>query len=238
MVTRPASRPKIEGIVFDKDGTLFDFQASWGVWARGLLTDLAQGDQSLLHRMADSLRFDLARVRFHPDSFVIADTPAAIALVLADELPHADAHAVLDKINAASEQVALVEAAPLVPLVLQLEARGLALAVVTNDAEGPARAHLSEAGVLHAFDLVLGFDSGFGAKPSPKPLLACADHMGLAPESMVMVGDSTHDLTAGRRAGMRTVGVLTGPASAVELAPLADVVLPDIGALPAWLDAQ
>jgi phosphoglycolate phosphatase len=35
---------------------------------------------------------------------------------------------------------------------------------------------------------------------------------------------------------MRTIGVLTGLALAEDLAPLADVVLPDIGHIPAWLD--
>jgi len=35
---------------------------------------------------------------------------------------------------------------------------------------------------------------------------------------------------------MATVAVLTGIAGAGELAPHADVVLPDIGHLPGWLD--
>ena len=61
--------------------------------------------------------------------------------------------------------------------------------------------------------------------------------MGLAPARVVMVGDSTHDLIAGRAAGMQTVGVLTGPASRADLGKLADAVLPDIGHLPAWLTA-
>ena len=50
-----------------------------------------------------------------------------------------------------------------------------------------------------------------------------------------MIGDSTHDLDSGRAAGMATVGVLTGLATRADLAPHADVVLADIGALPAWL---
>ena len=50
-----------------------------------------------------------------------------------------------------------------------------------------------------------------------------------------MVGDSRHDLIAGRAAGMRTIGVLTGMARAEDLADLADVVLPDIGHIPVWL---
>jgi phosphoglycolate phosphatase len=35
---------------------------------------------------------------------------------------------------------------------------------------------------------------------------------------------------------MHTVAVLTGIARVADLAPLADTVLPDIGALPGWLD--
>jgi phosphoglycolate phosphatase len=50
------------------------------------------------------------------------------------------------------------------------------------------------------------------------------------------VGDSRHDLVAGRAAGMRCVGVLTGLADRADLSPLADAVLPDIGHLPGWLD--
>jgi phosphoglycolate phosphatase len=37
-------------------------------------------------------------------------------------------------------------------------------------------------------------------------------------------------------AGMRTVAVLTGIAQSSDLQALADVVLPDIGAIPGWLD--
>jgi hypothetical protein len=50
-----------------------------------------------------------------------------------------------------------------------------------------------------------------------------------------MIGDSTHDLDCGRAAGMTTVAVLTGLADRDDLAPHADVVLPDIGSLPGWL---
>lgn len=66
--------------------------------------------------------------------------------------------------------------------------------------------------------------------------LAFAAKFGLDPARVVMVGDSLHDLEAGRAAGMRTVAVLTGIAGEAELAPYADVVLADIGSLPAWLD--
>ena len=84
-------------------------------------------------------------------------------------------------------------------------------------------------------DFIAGCDSGHGAKPQPGQLLAFAERIGLSPDRIVMVGDSTHDLIAGRSAGMQTVAVLTGLAEAAVLAPYADAVLPDIGHLPAWL---
>ncbi|WP_342071804.1 HAD family hydrolase [Yoonia algicola] len=83
-----------------------------------------------------------------------------------------------------------------------------------------------------------GYDSGHGGKPAPGQLLAFCAETGLDADHCVMVGDSTHDLRAGRAAGMRTIGVLTGPAPREELLPLADVVLPSIGDIPGWLHSE
>jgi phosphoglycolate phosphatase len=137
-----------------------------------------------------------------------------------------------------SGQAPQQQAVPLTPFLEGLRARGLVLGVATNDSEAPARAHLAAAGVTEMFDFIAGYDSGHGAKPAAGQLLAFADAVDLPPAQIVMVGDSTHDLRAGRAAGMRTIGVLTGMARAQALAPLADVVLRDIGEIPAWLDAQ
>ena len=89
--------------------------------------------------------------------------------------------------------------------------------------------------MLDRFAFVAGYDSGHGAKPGPGMLEAFCRETGLAPGACAMVGDSGHDLASARAAGMVRVAVLTGPASAADLAPFADVVLPDIGRLPAWL---
>ena len=124
------------------------------------------------------------------------------------------------------------------PLLSRLKREGMKIGLATNDGELPARAHLKSADVTDLFDFVAGFDSGFGAKPRPGQLLAFAGRFGLAPGEVAMVGDSTHDLAAARAAGMRGVGVLTGPATERELAPFAEIVLPDIGHLPDWIGAS
>ncbi|WP_227269313.1 HAD family hydrolase [Roseobacter weihaiensis] len=227
----------IKGILFDKDGTLFDFSSTWEAWAAAFLRRAA-ADEAQADRMGRAIGFDLALKRFAPDSVVIAGTPGEVAEMLAPHLPHLSLAGVLNLLNEEAEIAPQVEAVPLQAFLTDLRGKGYALGVVTNDAEAPARMHLTAAGVTQAFDFIAGFDSGFGAKPAPGPLLAFAQACDLAPEHVLMVGDSTHDLIAAARAGMRGVGVLTGLADSATLAPYADVVLPDIGHLPDWLQAQ
>jgi phosphoglycolate phosphatase-like HAD superfamily hydrolase len=57
-------------------------------------------------------------------------------------------------------------------------------------------------------------------KPHPEPVLLCASRLGLEPAEAVYVGDSPIDIEAGRAAGMRTIGVLTGTSTRERLAPL------------------
>ena len=73
----------LRGILFDKDGTLFDFQATWGNWARDLLHRLAGEDTARAQAMAEALRFDLASGRFDRASPVIAGTGDEVVDLLA-----------------------------------------------------------------------------------------------------------------------------------------------------------
>ena len=197
---------------------------------------MAGGDGAIAHRLADTLDFDLPSQTFRPESFVIAgaahEVSEAIAAILTDRRA-ADIHRFL------TEEAATTPLAPAVdlrPVLFGLRTRGLRLGVATNDSEEAALAQLRSANALDLFDMVNGSDSGFGAKPDPGMCLAFSDATGIAPEALVMVGDSTHDIRAGRAAGFTCVAVLTGVATEADLAPHADAVLPDIAALEDWLD--
>lgn len=225
----------IQAVLFDKDGTLFDFGATWNVWASSLLIRLADGDRTRAAVLGQLIGFDLVARRFARDSFVIAGTPDDLVDMLSPEFPDLTRAELITLINDEAEDAPMAEAVPLAPLLDRLLAHGLHLGVATNDAERPALAHLDAAGVRDRFAFVAGSDSGFGAKPTAGQLHAFCTAMEVAPGRVVMVGDSTHDLVAGRAAGMWTVAVLTGMADMADLAPFADVVLPDIGHLPEWL---
>ena len=226
----------IDGLLFDKDGTLFDFRISWGGWAQGFLNRVAD-DRAHARRLGRAIGFDLDTGVFAPDSPVIAATAADIAAALAPGLPGITVADLTDRIDASAGQAPMSEAVPLRPLLTALRAKGLRLGVATNDSEAPARQHLANHGITDCFDFISGYDSGHGAKPGPGMCLAFASQTGLDPSRVAMVGDSRHDLQAGRAAGMRTVAVLTGIAKREDLEPFADVVLADIGAIPDWLSS-
>lgn len=228
-------REPIRGLIFDKDGTLFDFNATWSAWCHGFILGLAEGDAARAEALADRLGYDLESRRFRKSSLLIAGTMEIVVDAARAVRPDFGEIPLRRHIVASTAAAPQVEAAPLAALLDRLRDAGLVLGVATNDSEEPARAHLERAGVLDRFAFIAGYDSGHGAKPTPGMLLAFCAATGLAPEACAMIGDSVHDLASGRAAGMTTVGVLTGPASEEDLAPHADVILPDIGALPGWL---
>ena len=227
----------IDAAIFDKDGTLFDFRATWGGWTARAIAFL-EGHGADPAALAQVLGYDRATGDFAKSSPVIAGTTPEVAELMHEFVPALDRGYLLDVLSELSETAPQAPAGPLRQVFEDLKARGLKLGLATNDTEAPARAHLAGAGVLELFDFVAGCDSGWGGKPAPGQLLAFAGRVGVEPARTVMVGDSLHDLHAGQAAGMRRVAVLTGIAEAPELAPHADVVLPDISHLAAWIDSQ
>lgn len=224
---------KLAAVIFDKDGTLFDFRQSWGGWTKALIAALAphaRGD------LAAVLGFDPVAIHFAPDSPVIAQTMYEIADLLHPNLEGITLKSLQEMMDSLGAAAPMVPAVPLRAVLGGLKEQGLVLGLATNDTEIPARAHLSGAGVLDLFDFIAGCDSGYGGKPAPGQLLAFAAQTGLDPARIAMVGDSLHDLDAARRAGMKAVGVLTGPALRQTLSPHADVVLGTIAELGAWID--
>lgn len=232
----------IRGILFDKDGTLFDFNATWRGVMQETLIALSPGDPARAARMAEAVGYDPRAGVFAPGSAIVAGSSADVAAIWAPFLPDTPVRSLEAALNARAEAAGradLVPAAADLPGLLdRFRAMGCALGVATHDSEAGARHHLSEVGALDRFDFIAGYDSGHGLKPGPGMVLAFCERTGLDPSEIAMIGDSIHDLGAGRSAGAAlVVGVLTGPAPESELAPLADMVLASIEDLPNALRA-
>lgn len=88
-----------------------------------------------------------------------------------------------------------------------LKARGARVGIVTRNCRSASQMSVELAGLCP--DLLLSRDDVRKTKPHPEHLLAALDQLRAVPERSVMVGDHLMDITAGKAAGMRTVGLLT-----------------------------
>ena len=100
-------------------------------------------------------------------------------------------------------------------LLCDLKDRGHALVLASSAKQHEVDHYLD---LLHARDLADGWTTSSDVeqtKPEPDLVAAAVDKAGGGPA--VMVGDSTWDCEAAKRAGLETVGVLTGGFSEQEL---------------------
>lgn len=91
------------------------------------------------------------------------------------------------------------------------------LAVVTTRARPEALAFIEQMSIDHYFPVVVTRQDVFCMKPHPEPIRRAASRLGVTPERCVMIGDTTMDIRAARRAGAFAVAVLSGFGSRQEL---------------------
>ncbi|MCA0374849.1 MAG: HAD-IA family hydrolase [Gemmatimonadetes bacterium] len=109
---------------------------------------------------------------------------------------------------------------PEVPEVLDwARGRGHALALVTSKGRGMTDRSLRHVGLAGHFDAIVTFEETTRHKPEADPVLLACARLGVPPADALFVGDSPHDMHAGRAAGSRTAAALWGPFSRAELAP-------------------
>lgn len=97
---------------------------------------------------------------------------------------------------------------------------GYRLGIVTSKLRDPALQGLRVCGYPRDwFEVVVAADDVHRHKPDPEPVRTALDHMGEQPSRALFVGDSVHDLRAGRAAGTGTGAALWGPYGRRDLAP-------------------
>lgn len=220
-------RQTIKAVLFDRDGTLTDFDRTWGPAIAHVLSDLAGGDAALLATLEEMAMFDVAQRCFTGPSPLKVQAPADYSARWAEVLGEPDPAAMLARIEATLLDHCTLSVTPfdgVVDTLRGLVADGLPIGLATNGTEASARAQMHALGLGEAFTFLAGYDSGHGRKPEPGQLLAFARHVGLDPREIAMVGDSLHDMHAAAAAGMVRVAVTTGAVGRAELEAAADFV--------------
>ncbi len=242
----------VRAILFDKDGTLFDFRLTWIPIMREAALRLAAGDQALADRLLIAAGYDPHADRFSSDGPIAAGTSDDIAaawmrLMPNDRFPHGlrpdgsgepqpqPLREILDRDSLTLGPQASVPVCDLPRLLQTLRGAGLRLGLATSDTESAAKATLQRFEILDCFDWISGYDSGMGRKPSAAIVDRFAQRVATDSHSVLVVGDTLHDLNMARAAGAMSAAVLTGAVEREALAPYADVVLESIADLPQLL---
>jgi phosphoglycolate phosphatase len=230
---------KFKAILFDKDGTLVDFNGTWLTLYEKLALEAANGDRTGAARLLEIGGYDRASNAFLAGSELAAGTTDTIVrLWIGDGNATRTAFwkARLDRVFLEDGPAAAVPVPGLHATLAHLHDEGRQLAVVTNDLEAAARRTIENFGVSHLFSAFLGYDSVKNPKPAADPVHLACELLGLSPSETVVVGDNLHDIEMARNAGAgAALAVLTGTTSREDFGDHPDAILPSIADLPDWL---
>ncbi len=242
--SRPSAKPthgeqfmRIRGLLFDKDGTLLDYHASWMPLNRTVALESAGGDAALAERLLIASGYDPATQRVRANTPLAVGTPAEIAAAFGSVLGRSSTDnivAIVDRVF----QVGGPTASTLVPRARETIAlfrlHTHRLGIATSDSTAGLTTSMAPHDLMHQFDFACAYDTGFGVKPGPGMPLAFCRACGLEPGEIAVIGDNLHDIEMGRAAGAAlTIGVLTGTSTAADLQGHADRIYPGIAEMAA-----
>ncbi len=230
---------KAKAIIFDKDGTLIDFDAMWGSWTL-VIADRLNALSKIPMREALCLAFgyDHARRKVLADG-KLAATPMwqlydlTVEVVQSQGVDMETAKQFVEKAWVIPEPVELAK--PFTDtraLFSRLYQQGIKIAIATTDDRDPTQAMIDAFDIGEYIETMVCSDDGIQAKPAPDMVLTICQRMGVEPSEVMVIGDTTADLKMARSANVGlVVGVLSGVSSAIDLVPFADVLIESVDEL-------
>jgi HAD superfamily hydrolase (TIGR01509 family) len=194
----------VRALIFDLDGTLVDtVYAHVFAWQQALAEAGMPIDGWRVHR----------KIGMSGGLFT-----RAVAREIGRELDADQAHALQNRHGEIFHQL-LAEPRPLpgaVELLRRLRSLGVAYGIATSGRRPEINASLAKLEIPEETVVIERGDVA-RAKPEPDLFLACQERLGVDVRDCFVVGDAVWDLLAARRAGMLSVGVLTGGYGEEEL---------------------
>ena len=229
---------EIKAILFDKDGTLVDFDKTWAATNRKAAMIAADGDARLADFLLNECGMDPVTGTTRADSMFAAANAREIARHMA-----LHGSPIMPETLVRLLDQAFIEGAEspwpicdLDALMQALTGAGLPIGIASSDGEASIRRTVEVLGVSRHVSFIAGYDSGHGPKPEPGMIHAFAAHLGLHASQIAMVGDNRHDMEMARAAGAgAAIGVLSGTGSHQTLAEFADVLIASVAELPQLL---
>lgn len=230
---------KPQAIIFDKDGTLIDFDAMWGGWTIYLANQLQQASGlDVLPKLCQTFGVDKATNKVLPGG-KLASMPISLLYDLTIEvmeshgLNNGEAAKIVEQNWCIPDPVMLAK--PLTDLRAlfgQLTEIGIKIAIATADDRAPTQAMVDAFDIGEFISCMACADDGIPSKPAPDMALNLCKLMNVEPSNVMIIGDTNSDLKMAHAAGVgMAVGVLSGVSSTKDLSGLADMLIDTIDEL-------
>ncbi|MBQ4528524.1 MAG: HAD family hydrolase [Clostridia bacterium] len=236
---------KIKGIIFDKDGTLIQFDAFWiSVSVNAINQILKELDREDIPAEEILLSIGVENGVANTDGLLCKGTYEQIALAINDVLKKHNCMVsdekfvsmVLDAYNRNADLGEVLPTCEKIDEVLSsLRSSGIKLAVVTTDNLEITQKCLGKLGIENLFDKIYTDDGDTPVKPDPWCALDFAEQMNMEKDEIIMVGDTMTDVCFAKNAGIGVIGVGANDENRQRLSKHADAVFPDISHIPAFL---
>lgn len=230
-----------QAIIFDKDGTLIDFDFMWGTWTLQLAERL-QSVTTLDARepLCSSYGYDLVHKKILPDGKLTYTSMWRLREMMVEVaqslgLSENSARCAVNEAWFVPDPVTLAKPfTDIHTLFANIHRHGIKIAIATTDDRGPTDAMLRAFGVADLVDTMICADDGIKAKPEPDMVRTICSRLAVDPCKTIVIGDTVADLQMARaaRAGF-VIGVLSGVGSLNHLTPLADILIDTIDSLQA-----
>ena len=237
---------KTKAVIFDKDGTLMDFESFWVTVSRYAISDILE-KCSIKNVSADEVLPCLD----------VEDGIANINGILAQDPYPVMANAIHSRLQkygckfTAGEMTEItidsyhsnVDKGIVKPICndiigvfSKLKKLGLILAVVTTDDPYDTKLCLEKLGIIDFFDEIYTDDGIMPPKPDPYCLNAFCEKYGIAKNEVIMVGDTLNDVNFAKRGNVKIIGVAKSKNNRDILSKSADLVMNDISQILDYLD--
>ena len=228
-----------QAIIFDKDGTLIDFDAMWGGWVVYLAEQLqAISGLDVRESLCLAMGYD-DKSRKVLATGKLASRPMSQLYQLTVDVIHSlglntsEAECIVEKAWCIPDPVMLAN--PLTDtraLFSSLYDHGIQIAIATADDRAPTQAMIEAFDIEEFISTIVCADDGIPSKPAPDMVLTICDRLKLDPKNVMVIGDTASDLKMARAAGAGlAVGVLSGVSSTRDLIPHAHVLIDSIDEL-------
>lgn len=234
-------RIKAEAVIFDKDGTLMDFDAFWVPLSVDAIKDtlrkLHQGEAFLPEILAAlgvyDGKTDMNSVLCKGTYEQMAQTFLSVLDGDTCTMTQRELEMYITEAYRRNVRNATVKAtcANMREILLALKEPGRKLAVITTDSMQITQYCLEKLGVADLFDKIYTDDGLLPNKPKPDSALDFCETFGLNKEKVVVVGDTITDVLFARNANVKMIGVANSEKNKRFLKKETEIVVNDISEL-------